>query len=314
MKPNENRGVWDEEQMCYLAPIPQSLVRSSRFASGLRNDVSARNVLRSQGLGIATERTRGATPSVIYAPQDATLHGNFTGPAYKRIMARSEWRARFDKVHSAKRQAKPTGEREEVREWKELDAATSSDALLMNIFCYPRVLNKRLCALLGVQPKTIPEFGYKPHLPLKAGLMDRMEIDMKLGDALIEAKLTESDFQQAPLRLLERYPKFNSIFHLEECDLSPRGLRSYQLLRGVMAAEAENGRYFVFLDERRPDLLEQWFSVMKMVRSYELQSRLRVLTWQEISETLPQALQKFLTEKYGISSRHYSASSNSDLE
>ena len=76
----------------------------------------------------------------------------------------------------------------------------------MNVFCYQRTLrNISLCSMLGVALGLEPEFGYKPGVPLHSGKVDRTEIDLKLGDLLVEAKLTENDFQIAPLRLIERH-------------------------------------------------------------------------------------------------------------
>jgi hypothetical protein len=54
------------------------------------------------------------------------------------------------------------------------------------------------------------------------------------------------------------------------------------------------------LDARRPDLIEGWYAVIRCVRSFELRTRLQVLTWQELAPALPKTLQKFLGIKYGI--------------
>jgi len=214
--------------------------------------------------------------------------------AYRRILAHPDWARRLTKTHTAKRQARPAGPDEEIRDWCELDAATSSDALLMNIFCYPRVLAmKPLPALLGIPPGLEPEFGYRPSIPLKSGrrgrpLQDRTEIDMRLGPLLVEAKLTEKDFQSAPLHLVERYPRFDEVFEREALEVTPRGIRCYQLIRGVLIADALPASTFcVLLDSRRPDLMEDWCGVIRAVRSFELQARLRILTWQEVAATLP---------------------------
>jgi len=40
--------------------------------------------------------------------------------------------------------------------------------------------------------------------------------------------------------------------------------------------------------------------VIRAVRSFELQARLRLLKWQEIAAVLPSPLGDFLAEKYGI--------------
>jgi hypothetical protein len=68
----------------------------------------------------------------------------------------------------------------------------SSDALLMNIFCYPGVTKRReVSLLLGTDTEDVPEFGFRPHVPLFSRGKERTEVDMKLGGVLFEAKLTE---------------------------------------------------------------------------------------------------------------------------
>ena len=80
----------------------------------------------------------------------------------------------------------------------ELDTCTSSDALLMNIFCYPGLSRDcRVPALLGTDPGASLCFGYKARVPLVDGRFDRTEVDLRLGNVLVEAKLTEGDFQSA---------------------------------------------------------------------------------------------------------------------
>ena len=78
------------------------------------------------------------------------------------------------------------------------------------------------------------------------------------------------------------------------------GYAGYQLIRGVLAAQAADSSSCVLHDERRPDLREQWFLVMAAVSSASLRVRLKVLTWQELAALLPAALQEFLDRKYGI--------------
>src|SRR5438270_1758091 len=76
----------------------------------------------------------GEPPSVCFAP-DATQsrHGNFFPASYKAIISNPAWRQRFAKVHTQGRHFMPPAEH---GRWRELDACTSSDALLMNIFCH----------------------------------------------------------------------------------------------------------------------------------------------------------------------------------
>ena len=288
--------MWSEEELRDIEPEPPRRTGAKSLAGGLRATLAVRNLATSH----AKELTRGATPSVIYAP-DAAAHGNFINASYRRICANPLWAARLTKPHTAKRQARATGPDETIRPWCELDASTSSDALLMNIFCYPRVFTPTLCALLGISAIDRPVFGYHPSLSLHRDLTDRTEIDMRLGSLLVEAKLTESDFQYAPMRLLERYPAFDELIDRDALETTRRGVRSYQLLRGVLAAHAEQANFCVLCDARRPDLMEAWYAVMRAVRSYQLQARLRLLTWQELVPALPSKLGAFLERKYGIS-------------
>ena len=291
--------MWSEEELRDISPEPPVRRTGARsLARNLRQSLAVTNLARATAH--PHELTRGQNPSVIYAPS-RNAHGNFIEASYRRIAARPEWARRLEKAHTAKRQARPSGPDEETRAWKELDTATSSDALLMNIFCYPRVLcGARLTALLGIPSGLEPVFGYHPKTPRLRDLSDRTEIDMRLGHLLVEAKLTESDFQTAPIRLIERYADFDSSFDRDELPRTGTGVRSYQLIRGILAAHAEQGTFCVFLDARRPDLIEEWYATLRAVRSHILQSRLRLLTWQELAATLPRPLQVFLAEKYGI--------------
>jgi hypothetical protein len=177
----------------------------------------------------------------------------------------------------------------------------SSDALLMNIFCYPGMTKRREVSLmLGTGIGDLAEFGFKPRLPLTSGFVERTEVDMKLGPVLFEAKLTESAFQTQDAGIVEEYRDLKQVF---ECHRLPRRGReyvSYQLLRNVLAAYALNLSFCVLLDSRRPDLVEAWYAVMKCVRSAELKTKCQILTWQELSAALPSRLQCFLDLKYGI--------------
>ena len=174
----------------------------------------------------------------------------------------------------------------------------------MNIFCFPGVLDGAaglpLRVLLGVGSGVRPEFGVKARIPLANGRFDRTEIDLRLGGLLVEAKLTESDFQKARPALVERYRDLREAFEPEIVE-GKTAVVGYQLIRGTLAAVAEpKGSFCVLADARRSDLLEQWYSVMSRVKTGELRCRLQMLTWQEVCAVLPVRLQEFLEEKYGI--------------
>jgi hypothetical protein len=140
-------------------------------------------------------------------------------------------------------------------------------------------------------------------------LTDRTEIDLQLGNLFLEAKLTESNFQSAPPRLIERYRDLETIFDLTRLPRKSTGvIQGYQLIRNVLAAFASDAGFCVLCDTRRRDLIEIWYSVLSAVHSYTFATRLKLLTWQELSTTLPHDLQQFLEAKYGIVStdRHNS--------
>jgi hypothetical protein len=123
---------------------------------------------------------------------------------------------------------------------------------------------------------------------------------MRLGNMLFEAKLTEGDFQIQRAELVEGYRDLEEVF---ECRQLPRAMRkylSYQLIRNVLAAHALSMDFCTLFDARRPDLREDWYSIVRCVRSAALRARCKVLTWQELAFCLPAALESFLSAKYGI--------------
>jgi hypothetical protein len=251
----------------------------------------------ARGERFAHEVSYGETPSVIYAELNGEAHGNFLDAAYARIVAYPEWKRRLGKCYTASRFVARAGDRKRY----ELECANSSDALLMNIFCYPGVLRRpSVCALLGIERGMRPEFGFRPGVPLRNGRVDRTEIDMKLGGLLVEAKLTEGDFRQAPVRLLERYRDWEAVFEAERLPATDGVVRSWQLIRCVLAAQACGAGFVVLCDGRRPDLRERWFEVMSAVRDAALRTRLGMVVWQELAGALPARLRGFLQEKYGI--------------
>jgi len=171
----------------------------------------------------------------------------------------------------------------------------------MNIFCYPEVfLSSEVAAVLGIDAGHKPEFGFKPRTPLHGGKRDNTEIDMRVGGLLVEAKLTESDFQWAKHKLIDRYRDLDEVFDTAELPTWRERQSGYQLIRGTLAAHATGSSFCVLCDARRPDLIESWFTVMRAVRSSELRCRLKLLTWQELACALPLELRRFLQIKYGI--------------
>jgi len=321
----------------------------------LRRDLSARANHLALTQKLLHDLSPGATPVVIFGRDEQGRHGNFHPASDTSICANPAWLRRLAKPHTASRRSR-------VRkdwQWMELDSANSSDALLMNIFCHPGVFNGHtltpaVANLLNVDPTAQPCFGINPGVPLKTQrkrhsklssessdlanlITDRTEIDLQLGNLFLEAKLTESNFQTAAPRLIERYRDLETIFdvtrlprkilytpaihppvedysQLEDPTPEHSGLEKpaplpnptrtlingYQLIRNVLAAFASDTSFCVLCDARRRDLIEIWYSVLSAVHSRTFATRLKLLTWQELSTNLPQDLQQFLEAKYGI--------------
>jgi hypothetical protein len=240
----------------------------------------------------------GDSPVVCFQACGEAQHGNFHPASYKALQANPEWRRRLKKVHTTAKTILP---RAENGNWRELDSCMSSDALLMNVFCHPEVLRSaRVASMLGLEAKLNPRFGVPARVPLLNGRLDRTEVDLKIGELLVEAKLTEIDFQRAKKTSVLRYRDFRRVF---EEDLLPQVgdyYNCYQLIRNVLAAYASQCSLCVLLDVRRPDLVDAWYTVMRSIQPVALRTACKVLTWQELSRVLPASMQAFLAVKYGI--------------
>jgi hypothetical protein len=200
-------------------------------AALLRWELTRRNHVYARGR--AHVENYGSDPVIVYepegcaAPTDRSLsvgregrHGNFFCAAYAAILARPEWLRRFDKVHAQAARSLPKPRLDPVRRWRELDSSMSSDALLMNIFCTPGVAESPAVRnALGVAESAEPVFGWKARVPLANGRFDRTEVDLRWGSLLIEAKLTEADFQSRAAAVVEAYRDFDHVF---DRDLLPR--------------------------------------------------------------------------------------------
>jgi hypothetical protein len=92
----------------------------------------------------------------------------------------------------------------------------SSDALLMNFFSTPAVVSSATVRdALGVEDAALHIFGWKARVPFANGRFDRTEVDMRWGSLLVEAKLTEADFQTREARLVESYRDLDEVFERE---------------------------------------------------------------------------------------------------
>src|SRR5262249_12978161 len=197
--------------------------------------------------------TYGEMPAVTFEPYlEGQAHGNFMPVSYLAITGNTTWRRRLNKVHTHFAKS-----RSPLRNSRacELDSCTSSDALLMNIFCHPRAKKTRpFRTLLGLDENATPEFGVRARVPMVDGKFDRTEVDLRFGDLLIEAKLTEADFQSKQKKYLEPYRDLKDVFDLKLLPHKDEIYFGYQLIRNVLAAYAQDCSFCVLADERRPDL------------------------------------------------------------
>jgi hypothetical protein len=273
------------------------------YAGELRREICARNADFALKNRLAHVPSYGAVPVTVYTPDpEGKNHGNFYPASYRAILKRPEWSSRLNKVHAQARTSLPRAD----RRWRELDSCCSSDALLLNIVCCPGVCeSKAVAAMLGTERTDVPEFGYRARVAMNSAgkgrpRFDRTEVDMKLGTLLVEAKLTENDFQNAPAELVASYRDLEEVFEVSALPRSGDRYVSYQLIRNALAAHAGGLSFCVMLDARRPDLLEAWHAIIRAVTPVDLRTRCKVLTWQELSGVLPPGLRKFLQVKYGI--------------
>lgn len=223
-------------------------VPASWHANQLRLELGIRNQRYAQGR--AHVESYGNQPVIVYEP-DGDIHGNFYPCAYKAIMATPEWARRFDKVHSQAARSLPKPQLDPKRRWRELDSSMSSDALLMNVFCTPEVAaSAKVRNLLGIDSADVPVFGWKARVPLLSGRFDRTEVDMRIGSLLVEAKLTEADFQMREARIVEAYRDLDAVF--ERGSLPRVELTTVRRREAVEFPEAYSQEFESLIDATMP--------------------------------------------------------------
>ena len=270
----------------------------SSIAAQLRQEITLLAAQYAQQNGVPFRRSHCDFGSVVFVPYADNSHGNFHVASYRTILKRPIWRKRLSKVLTVSERLSLS---EDDRRLCELDSCCSSDALLMNIFCHPRVRNSpQLRGMLGVDERATPIFGWRARVPLHGDAVDRTEVDMKFGNLFVEAKLTESSFESCALARMQAYADFREVFRLDQLRRSGRQYRCYQLLRNVLAAEAHKAAFCLLTDARRIDLIDSWYEVLAAIRPMDLRVRCKLLTFQELSQALPRSLREFLEQKYGI--------------
>lgn len=270
----------------------------TNWAATLRRELAQR-AKRFAGAHRVTcyESLSAASPTILFPGDPAKLrHGNFIDDSYAAILANPAWAKRLEKPHSQRRKL-PEERRGDARE---LDSSNSSDALLMNCFCYPGAAARIFQSFLPSLSTGPLEFGVAGKVPLCDGKFDTTELDMRAGTVIFESKLTEADFTECRRAHVERYRDLKTVFAVTLLPQTDDAYQGYQLIRNVLAA-ATHGYHFVLLcDGRRPDLLHYWWQVHGAIRAADLRARSHFLLWQEVADACPIPLQNFLRAKYGL--------------
>jgi len=245
---------------------------------------------------------------VILFPQsgdnkDAMYYGNFQQNSLEVILADASYKGRLKKVHS-RRSGFPSPHNKTACE---LDSCNSSDALLMNIFCYPKIRDR---INIGIDVQNLTIQGEDIHFGIPIRLFKRnnqseispTEIDMVIGDTIVEAKLSETDFQPLNKTLFDSYESF---FNLVEermiIDQSNQFLPIYQLLRNATIRRMLNCKMVVIIDDRKANLKKYYRSFVGALKQREDRDKIFMVTWQDLVKTIEIAdLKSFLKIKYGI--------------
>jgi Restriction Endonuclease associating with ARP len=269
----------------------------TNWASRLRVELSRRARDFAATQGVPSYESVGAAPTILFpADPSKSRHGNFIDVSYRAILANPLWAERLKKTHSQSR-ALP---RDRQADAKELDSCNSSDALLMNCFCYPTASTRICRRLLPMLPSGDPEFGVAGNVPLQDGSPDTTELDMRAGRVIFESKLTETDFTERPRAHVERYRGLSEVFDVAVLPQTAAAFQGYQLIRNVLAAAAHGYHFVLLCDGRRPALLHEWWQVHAAIRTAPLRKRCGFLLWQEVADASPAPLQEFLQVKYGF--------------
>jgi len=196
------------------------------YSEGIREQIRSRAEAALEVAPGSGYRSLGQNPTILFHELDGgASHGNFYTPAWTAIRASPEWAARLSKPHSQKRALPPQYQAAA----RELDSSNSSDALLMNCFCPPGA-SAIGAGVMGAEPlPATPQFGWNAHVALTDGTFNETEVDMRLGDTLVEAKLTEATFTEREKAHVLRYAAVAEVFSLDALPGDKVHFAGYQL-------------------------------------------------------------------------------------
>jgi hypothetical protein len=266
------------------------------WSAALRAELARRAADIGVSSGLPHYRSKGRNPTVLFEPTTGGRHGNFHDSSYRAAKSNAKWARRLEKPHPQAATALPADHAEAC----ELDSSNSSDALLVNCFCYPGAATRIFESLLPGWPVGEPDLGVRGSVPLANGGVDQTEIDMRAGKVLFEAKLTETDFTTKSKAYVATYRDFGKVFDPDMLPAKGNDFEGYQPIRNVLAAADQDGYFVLLCDGRRPDLLHTWWTVHAAIRSSGLRARCTFLLWQEVAAVCTPSMQTFLAAKYGL--------------
>jgi len=252
------------------------------------NSVALKQEIKKAAASYARKRDLPIDDSHASAVIFRNLSDNFYPESFTSIIGRPDWHQRTTKKH------------QNVPGVLEMQSSNSSDTLLMNIFCHPDIRRwKGVRNLLKEEIQAI-SFGFPGQVHINGGQPDSTEIDMALPGVFCEAKLTESDFTQKRVDIVERYDNLQNAFHVEALPRIKDDYDNYQIIRNLLAAIQHNRRHILLCDERRPDLVVRYMQTVSSLREIGNRKECRVIFWQEVVAACGAPLRAWIEEKYGM--------------
>ena len=247
-----------------------------------------RENLRLSALGYAKEQGFDVDSSPKSAVIFNELANAFYPQSFEAISKNTDWLARTKKPH------------QNLPGRFEMQSSNSSDALLMNIFCHPKLVSWKGVAKIFDSKSVSPKFGIKAWVEKEGTNGDATEIDMAFGEYFVEAKLTESDFTEKDIAEVEKYTGLAQHFQVDCLPIKKGRYQNYQIIRNLLAAIQHQKQHMLLCDERRSDLVRQYMETVCCLRDPQVRRKCRVVFWQEVQRACGRRLGLFLQSRYGI--------------
>jgi hypothetical protein len=215
------------------------------------------------------------------------LSMNFHPNSFKNIQENPAWWKLAQEIHR------------QVPGYLEMQSSNSSDALLMNIFCYGDFLKwKRPKKLLGINNGDNITIGQE-YLNFPNEIHAQTKINLRIGRTIFKSRLTEGNFGEQDRGIVEKYDNLLNVFNTNLLKKTNDGkYKNYLLIRYFLVAYQENCQFILLVDESRTDLIREFYDTLAAVKYDDLRARLRFVTWQELVSTCGAELKQYIEKKY----------------